>query len=116
MLINYIEKALNNMLAKQLEDGTWFVEILGFDGVWGNGKTLEEATQELKEVLEEWVLLHLLKKHPVPFQDLLIEDDHYFFMSRGKFLLHIPDPNSNNISTALAEEIIRLSEEIGKDK
>jgi predicted RNase H-like HicB family nuclease len=42
-----------------IEDGTFFGEIPGFEGVWGNAKTLEECRQELKETLEGWLILRL---------------------------------------------------------
>jgi predicted RNase H-like HicB family nuclease len=40
-----------------LEDGTWFAEIPGFEGVWANSKTVENCRNELIEVLEEWLIL-----------------------------------------------------------
>ena len=35
MLVEYIQKAVGRAEYKRLEDGTWFVEIPGFEGVWG---------------------------------------------------------------------------------
>jgi predicted RNase H-like HicB family nuclease len=49
-----------------LEDGTWFVEIPGFEGVWANGNTVEDCRLELIEVLEEWLILKLKDDDPVP--------------------------------------------------
>ena len=59
MFIEYMNKAMEKAEYKQLEDGTWFAEIPGFEGVWGNGKTVEEACKDLWEVLEEWILLKI---------------------------------------------------------
>jgi len=66
MLIEYIQGALENAEYKKLEDGTWFAEIPGFEGVWANSKTVEECRKELMEVLEEWVILKLRDGDPVP--------------------------------------------------
>jgi predicted RNase H-like HicB family nuclease len=42
-----------------MEDGTFFGEIPGFDGVWGNAATLEDCRAELKSTLEEWLVIKL---------------------------------------------------------
>lgn len=44
---------------KILEDGTYFGEIKGIKGVWANEKTLEKCREELKDVLESWVVVSL---------------------------------------------------------
>lgn len=66
MLVAYIQGALEDAEYKKLEDGTWFAEIPGFDGVWANGKTVEECRKELVEVLEEWLILKIRDKDPIP--------------------------------------------------
>ncbi|OHB90068.1 MAG: hypothetical protein A3E19_06390 [Planctomycetes bacterium RIFCSPHIGHO2_12_FULL_52_36] len=66
MLVEYIQGALEKAEYKKLEDGTWFAEIPGFEGVWANGKTVEECRKELVEVLEEWLILKLRDKDPIP--------------------------------------------------
>jgi predicted RNase H-like HicB family nuclease len=53
-LQKYIQNALKNSKYKMLDDGTWFVEIPGFEGVWANSNTVEGCRMELIEVLEEW--------------------------------------------------------------
>ena len=58
MLGEYIQGAIEDAEYKQLEDGSWFAEIPGFDGVWANGKSIEECRKELIEVLEEWIILN----------------------------------------------------------
>ena len=40
-----------------LDDGSYFGEIPGFKGVWTNNKNLEKCRKELREVLEEWLIL-----------------------------------------------------------
>jgi predicted RNase H-like HicB family nuclease len=66
MLFEYIQGALENAEYKKLDDGTWFAEIPGFDGVWANKKTVEECRKELVEVLEEWLILKLRDGDPIP--------------------------------------------------
>ena len=59
MLKDYIEAAIKRAEYKKLEDGTWFGESPGFQGVWANGEVLEDCRMELIEVLEEWLLLKI---------------------------------------------------------
>ncbi|MEE8329035.1 MAG: type II toxin-antitoxin system HicB family antitoxin [Thermodesulfovibrionia bacterium] len=66
MLAAYIQGALEDAEYKKLEDGTWFAEIPGFDGIWANGNTVEECRKELVEVLEEWLILKIRDKDPIP--------------------------------------------------
>jgi predicted RNase H-like HicB family nuclease len=67
MLFEYIQKALERAQYKRLDDdGSWFAEIPGFDGVWANAKTVEECRTELKEVLEEWLVLKVRDHNDIP--------------------------------------------------
>lgn len=66
MLIEYIQKALEKAQYKKLDNGTWFAEIPGFEGVWANADNVEKCRHELKEVLEEWLVLKIRDKDPIP--------------------------------------------------
>jgi predicted RNase H-like HicB family nuclease len=66
MLFEYIQKALEKAQYKVLDDGTWFAEISGFEGVWANARTVEECRHELMEVLEEWLVLKIRDQDPIP--------------------------------------------------
>ena len=66
MLFSYIQAALEKAEYKQLDNNTWFAEIPGFEGVWANGKRVEECRKELMEVLEDWLLLKLRDRDPIP--------------------------------------------------
>ena len=66
MILEYCEKAIEKAEYKKLEDGTWFAEIPGFQGVWANSNTVEECRKELIEVLEEWLILKLRDQNPIP--------------------------------------------------
>ena len=66
MLFQYIQKALKKAEYKVLENGKWFAWIPGFEGVWAEGQTVEECRIELQEVLEEWLLLKIRDRDPLP--------------------------------------------------
>ncbi|MBI4336338.1 MAG: type II toxin-antitoxin system HicB family antitoxin [Chloroflexi bacterium] len=59
MLTAYINKAMKRASCRKLDDGTFFGEIPGFQGVWANAGTLQACRRELREVLEEWLLMKL---------------------------------------------------------
>ena len=69
ILLDYCQKALQQAKYKRLNDGSWFAEIEGCKGVWGNGSTVEECRQDLLEVLEEWIILKLQDGDDLPVMD-----------------------------------------------
>lgn len=44
----------------------YFGKIENLQGVWANADSLEACREELKEVLEEWVLLGIKMGHTIP--------------------------------------------------
>ena len=66
MLTDFISRQLNTAKYKLLKDKTYFGEVPSLRGVWANAKTLEECREELKEVLEGWLVLRLKKNLAVP--------------------------------------------------
>lgn len=66
MVVEYIQAAIETAEYKKLEDGSWFAEISEFEGIWANGKSVEECRKELIGVLEEWLILKLKDKDPIP--------------------------------------------------
>ena len=66
MIIEYCQKAIGMAQYKKLADESWFAEIPGFQGVWGNGDSVEECRNELVTVLEEWVILKVRDGDPIP--------------------------------------------------
>jgi len=66
MLLEYIYKKLNQAQYKILDDGSYFGEIPGLQGVWASEKTLEECRETLREVLEEWLILKLKDGDKIP--------------------------------------------------
>lgn len=63
MLSDYLHAALRRAMYEILpDDGSYYGEIPGFNGVYANADTLEECRKQLAEVLEEWILFRLLLK------------------------------------------------------
>ena len=48
------------------DDGSFYGEIHGFQGVWATADSLEACRDELEEVLEEWILLRVSRQLEVP--------------------------------------------------
>jgi len=70
MLTSYIRAALHKATYEMLpDDGTFYGEIPGFDGVYSNALTLEECRDELEEVLEEWILFRVSRNLELPTVD-----------------------------------------------
>ena len=66
MIIEYCQKAIERAEYKELDDGSWFAEIPGFQGVWANGGSVEQCRNELVTVLEEWLLLKVRDGDLIP--------------------------------------------------
>jgi predicted RNase H-like HicB family nuclease len=67
MLIEYIQEALRRARYELIEDEEpYYGEIPDLKGVWATGETLEECRENLKEVVEGWILISLKKDLPVP--------------------------------------------------
>jgi predicted RNase H-like HicB family nuclease len=54
-----VDTALRRAKYDLMEDGTFYGQIPGFDGVWGNASSLEECRNELRSTLEDWLVLGL---------------------------------------------------------
>ena len=70
MLTDYIRAALKKARYEILpDDGTYYGEIPGFQGVWANAPQLEVCREELAEVLEDWIFLRISHNLDVPELD-----------------------------------------------
>jgi predicted RNase H-like HicB family nuclease len=70
MLLDYFKAAMRHARYEILsEDGSFYGEIPECNGVYANAKTLESCRDELKEVLEDWVLFRVYKNHFIPIVD-----------------------------------------------
>ncbi|MBF0552058.1 MAG: type II toxin-antitoxin system HicB family antitoxin [Deltaproteobacteria bacterium] len=70
MLLEYIQAALRHAKYEILaDDGSYYGEIPECNGVYANTETLEGCREELREVMEEWVLFRIHKNLPLPVID-----------------------------------------------
>ncbi len=70
MISQYLAAALRKARYEILsDDGSFYGEIEGFDGVYANAATLEDCREELREVLEEWILFRVSRNLPLPVVD-----------------------------------------------
>jgi predicted RNase H-like HicB family nuclease len=78
MLTEYIEAAMRQAKYEILsDDNTFYGYIPGFDGVYANAEDLETCRSELKEVLEEWIMLGISRHLLLPVVDgikLVVEE------------------------------------------
>jgi len=67
MLTNYIEMSLKTARYDIIDnDEPFYGYIPKLKGVWSTGKTLEKCRDNLKNILEEWLLIGLTNKFPIP--------------------------------------------------
>jgi predicted RNase H-like HicB family nuclease len=70
MLLEYIQAALRHARYEILpDDGTYYGEIPECEGVYANTPTLEDCREELREVMEEWVLFRVHRQLSLPVID-----------------------------------------------
>lgn len=70
MLLEYVQAALGHAKYEILaDDGSYYGEIPECNGVYANAATLEQCREQLREVLEEWVLFRVHKNLPLPVVD-----------------------------------------------
>lgn len=66
MFSEFVLKKLKQARYKILKDGNYFAKIPGMRGVWASAKNLEDCRKELREVLEDWILLKIKGGDTVP--------------------------------------------------
>ena len=67
MLIDYIRAAMTYAKYEILEDdGTFYGTIPNCPGVWASEETLEACRDELQSVLEDWILVRISDRLPLP--------------------------------------------------
>jgi predicted RNase H-like HicB family nuclease len=70
MLTDYIRASMRQAKYEILsDDGTFYGEIPGFNGVYSNADSLEACRDELEEVLEEWILFRISRNLSLPVVD-----------------------------------------------
>jgi len=66
ILTDYIEHAMTLAIYDKLEDATFVGRIPQCQGVIAFASTLRECEDELRSTLEDWILVGLKLKHPLP--------------------------------------------------
>jgi predicted RNase H-like HicB family nuclease len=70
MVSEYVSAALHRARYEILAaDDSYYGEIPGFKGVYANAASLEACREELREVLEEWILFRVSRNLPLPIVD-----------------------------------------------
>lgn len=70
MLLEYIQAALRHAKYEILaDDGSYYGEIPECNGAYADARTLEDCREELREVLEEWVLFRVHRNLSLPVID-----------------------------------------------
>jgi predicted RNase H-like HicB family nuclease len=70
MLTEYFEASMKKARYEILtDDKSFYGSIPGFQGVWANNPTLEGCRQELREALEDWVMISISRHLPLPIVD-----------------------------------------------
>jgi predicted RNase H-like HicB family nuclease len=66
ILSEYLERAMSHAEYDKLEDNTFSGRIPSCKGVLAFGTTLPECEASLRSTLEDWLLLGLKLRHPLP--------------------------------------------------
>ena len=66
IITEYIEQIMVSAEYDKLEDGTFAGKIPACPGVIAFAATLRECENELRSVLEDWLLVGLKLSHPLP--------------------------------------------------
>jgi predicted RNase H-like HicB family nuclease len=63
LIQRYLREALKATDVKRLDDGHFFAEIPGFDGVWASAEDLGECGNQLRDALLDWIVLKIEHDH-----------------------------------------------------
>jgi len=67
LLDDYIDAALKTARYERIDKGTRvYAELRDFPGAWADGKTRDQATKTLRQVLKGWIELQLERGNEVP--------------------------------------------------
>ena len=69
MLSQYIERVMHHATYEKTESGKYFGSLPVTPGVWSEAENLEQCRTELREVLEEWIVLSLKRGDDLPVVD-----------------------------------------------
>jgi predicted RNase H-like HicB family nuclease len=66
LLAEYARLAARHARFSELEPGQWFADVVGLQGVWGDGTSRDEARAELEDAVLSWAALKLSLGVEVP--------------------------------------------------
>lgn len=68
MLTEYVQEALKRAHYEMIDDPDepFYGQVTELPGVWATGTTLEACRDNLKDVVEGWILLSVKKSLPIP--------------------------------------------------
>jgi predicted RNase H-like HicB family nuclease len=66
VLTEYVDQAMKDAVYDKLDDGTFAGRIPSCKGVVAFGASLRECEEDLRSTLEDWILIGLKLKHPLP--------------------------------------------------
>lgn len=67
MLLEYVEAALAKAKYEIIEGNEpYYGQVQGLKGVWATGKTLEECRDNLRDVIDGWIVVRLQRGLSVP--------------------------------------------------
>lgn len=66
VLSDYVAEALGQATFEKLEDGSYAGRIPSCQGVVAFGNSLRDCENQLRSTLEDWILVGLQLKHPLP--------------------------------------------------
>ena len=66
VLSDYVDEALAQATYEKLEDASYGGRVPPCPGVVAFGSSLRECENELRSTLEDWILVGLQLKHPLP--------------------------------------------------
>ena len=69
VVIPWIDAAMRKASYRILDDGTYFGEVPDLRGTWANASNLEACREELREVVEGWILVGLRRGDAIPRLD-----------------------------------------------
>lgn len=66
ILTDYVTQLMAHAAYDKLDDGTYAGRISECNGVIAFGTTLRECEEDLHSTLEDWILLGIKLRHPLP--------------------------------------------------
>lgn len=66
VITKYIAKALERAVYERVERGAFCATVRGLRGVIATGNSIEECRHDLAEVVEEWLLMRVAHRLPIP--------------------------------------------------